>query len=154
LEVLASRESRNPELGSFYNYDPAQILRETFDALWESLNFIQELIFEEVRQQSFRDMPSKQGGLWSIPEDPDALQYWWNAIGATDRGRLYRAQATGKTHVEAEQFLNSETSTTVEWRKMIQSYWKSVGMGNPANEVLFVGRLAVVEEMSASTDGV
>jgi hypothetical protein len=99
-------------------------------------------------------MPSRQGGLWSIPEDPDALQYWWNAIGATDRGCLYRAQAAGKTHVEAKQFLNTDTSTTGEWLEMIQSYWKSVGVGNPTNEVLFVGRLIVVEEVSASTDGV
>ncbi len=87
LKVLDGTEDKDQELSKFYHYDPARTLRETYDALRGSLLLIRELIFEEVRIKAFPQHPSRQRCIWLLPENCDALAYWWPALKAEDAKR-------------------------------------------------------------------
>ena len=154
LRVYEGSAERDPSLSTDYHYEPIKSLRETWEALRDSLIYIREEVFEEVRQSSFVELPSRKRCIWLIPDEPDTMAYWWRTIG-NPQSKIFRVTATGKVHRVAQNYLQLQTCSLNTLKERAFRYW--AGFGNqaagPEDELLFEGFIKVEEEIDPTTIG-
>jgi len=150
LAVINKGVPKNTDLAKFYHYDPVKTLAEVTDALTHCLRLIRELVFEEVRIASFPELPSRHRCIWLIPEDMEAVQYWWHTLGK--KGKIFRVSATGKLHRTHQSFLHLRTCSVNAWKENAFRYWAGIrGENSTEDEVLFEGFVKVLEEIPLSS---
>ena len=102
-----------------------------------------ENLFEEIRLNFFPNLPSRKRGIWLIPYNEDALNYWKKRMR---KGRIFKIRATGKVHNSSENFLLLEQYESFNHiRNMAFLYWAGVEEDSIKDEIIFEGFIEVLE---------
>jgi hypothetical protein len=126
-------------------YEPLVALRRAVDVVRRSTNMARELVFEEVRQKLFPRLPSRQRCIWVAPDEASA-RVWQGTLD--DTARLFGVRLAGHTHRADARWVGTDTRSLRDIRAFAERYWTGTnGVASPADEVLFVGTVTVVEEL-------
>ena len=110
--------------------------------------FATETIFEEVRQQYFPELPSRQKCLWVIPHTVslnEAVQYWNKFLSTEQKPKLSQLNCSGKIFYADSTFVSPTTiGNFPEYRKRAYKYWSGVVENPLAVEGLFIGKIKVI----------
>lgn len=120
----------------------------------ENLLLIRELIFEEVRNAMFPQLPSRQRCIWLIPDNPAAVKYWWSTMAGPKK--IFQLSVSGKYHVANQSFLKIDSGpyNLNAWKERAFRYWAGIkGADAIEDEVLFEGFVNTLEEVPPSTFG-
>lgn len=129
---------KDPSLEPYFQYDKDETINHLRNTLGHYLRFSRESIFEEVRANFFPNMPSRLRCLWVIPDDKDAVKYWWNTLGK--QGRILELSISGKIHQASQQYLSLSTNSFDLLRQDAFKYWTSAtGRNKMEDECLFEG---------------
>ncbi len=145
LHVYRRHGKKDPHL-SFYHYNPIMTLAETLDSLFLSTRMVRELIFEEMRRQTYPDLPSRTSCIWLIPEDERAVRFWLENMRG-DHKKVFRVRATGEMHRAPQQVVMGDTISLAEWRKRAMDYWNGVDVESYDDEITCNGEIEVLEEL-------
>ncbi|MEH6990585.1 DUF2441 domain-containing protein [Cytobacillus firmus] len=140
---LASGKKSEP-FKSFYHYDCKDSILFLINAFEHSVKISREVIFEQVRLESFPNLPSREKCLWVIPSDDyDNYSTWAKAL---ENGEVLKLSLNGKIHKTYDYHLKIEHDQNINTiRKNAYKYWS----GEPANspyEILFEGEAQVVNK--------
>jgi hypothetical protein len=120
--------------------------------LREAGMYIRELVFEEVRRESFPTRPSRRYAIWlSELRQIKPWLGWFSGYGKTRR--IFEIEATGSFHSGSQRFLDSDIDSFSTYRKNAFEYWKGTGTKNGLVEILFVGQLEVVADVTEEYNG-
>lgn len=137
----------------FYHYDPKLTIKELLDSLYYYVRLVRELIFEEVRIEKFPEYPSRQKGIWVIPNNPESLKYWRTQLQG--EAKVFKVQLTGIIHQASDEYLRPTTNSLSYWREMAMRYWSGVpGKHNHEEECLFEGYVEVLNEVDDQSESV
>jgi hypothetical protein len=146
---------KNPFVG-YYDSKNFVIQEETVEhyrnILSEYLKLTREWVFEEVRREFFPNLPSRHRCLWVIPDDTEAIRYWWRTMGKT--GEILKLELTGKIYRTNQQYLKATTASLDQIRMNAFKYWSGASGDNPAeDEYLFEGFAKVLDVVDPSSIG-
>lgn len=133
----------------FYSMYDSFIVSEPVDLptlLGEYVTFAREVIFEEVRQQYFPNLPSRQTCLWIIPHDEVHLNYWTSKLCTTNSHyQILELRCSGKIFYANETFLTPILGGFNQFRENAFKYWSGINANaNSVNvECLFQGFIHV-----------
>lgn len=130
-----------------YHFDPLRTLKETIDSLGNSLKTVRELSFELVRKEFYPELPSRQKCIWIIPDDEKSLEFWKNVIENKNK-RIFKITVNGKIHRAAHKWLIGGTFSLNKWASLAHSYWKGEESGGIEDEILFEGKIKIIEEIT------
>ncbi|MHA2852843.1 DUF2441 domain-containing protein [Paenibacillus lautus] len=134
----------------FYHYDSEKSIQELLGTLNHYVRLVRELMFEEVRSSHFPDHPSRQRGIWVIPNTLDSLEYWKKELG---QGRLFKLKLSGKIHKANQEYLQINTNGLSYWREKAFHYWnEEPGLSVEQEECIFEGQVEVLEELEYFPD--
>lgn len=110
--------------------------------------YTRELIWEDIRAARYPEKPSRKKCLW-LAEGEDNLNYWLSKLGSANDLLVFRVEVDeGITHDASDEHLMSDNMAYNEAIAMAECYWNGE-ISNPiAKEVLFEGRLRVLEHIS------
>ncbi len=135
-----------------YHFNSLRTLKETMDSLGNAVKTVRELAFELVRKDFYPELPSRQKCIWLIPDDKKSLEYWKNVIQNKDK-RIFKITVNGKIHRAAPKWLNGGTFSLNKWTSMAHSYWQGEESGNIEDEILFEGKIKIIEEITVPNKG-
>ncbi|OEF98272.1 DUF2441 domain-containing protein [Desulfuribacillus alkaliarsenatis] len=151
MENYINTGKKDPAFANFYHFDSNRAVSELADTLNHYIRYVREILFEEVRKDFFPGYPSRQRGIWVIPNDCDitqAVNYWWSQLGAGNK-KVFKVELTGKIHRSNQQYLTLRTDKLDVFRQEAFKYWVGVS-GNTSieDECLFEGFVTVLEEVN------
>lgn len=129
-----------------YHFNLIYTLKETMDSLGNSLRIIRELAFESIRKEFYPELPSRHKCIWLIPDNEQSFSFWKNTLPGKNQ-RIFKIAVDGKTHRAAQKWLIGGTFSLNETKSKAHSYWKGEDAGNIEDEVLFTGRIRILEEL-------
>ncbi|HID8898856.1 TPA: DUF2441 domain-containing protein [Enterobacter hormaechei] len=109
--------------------------------------YTRELIWEAVRLADYGEKPSRHRCLWlSLGEQN--LNYWKSQVVADQNLRqIFRVEIDGRTHEASDEHLMNDNVPYHEALDMSHRYWKGE-ISNPlAKEILFEGKMRVIERV-------
>lgn len=134
----------------FYHYDSEKTIQELANTLNHYVKLVREMMFEEVRLSHFPDYPSRQRGIWVIPNTPESLEYWKKELG---EGRLFKVKLSGKIHKANQEYLHVNTNGLSYWRDRAYRYWsEEPGLSVEQEECIFEGQVEILNELDFATD--
>lgn len=127
--------------------DETGLLKSALSVLNHQAMLLRELIFEQVRDESFSDRPSRLKGIWLIPHDEELLAAWC-ATAPHGQFRAFEVEATGRFHHGASRWLKPECISATSLRKNAHNHW-SESIINPTEqiEILCEGEIRVIREI-------
>jgi hypothetical protein len=129
-----------------YHYKVEASFNEAIECIYFNIRLVRELIFESVRMENFHDYPSRKTCIWLIPDDEEHINQWKNNLpGSTHK--IYRANCSGKIHYANPKFLEGGSISISSWTDRARRYWTGEDAEESRTEVLFEGKLSVVEEI-------
>lgn len=109
--------------------------------------YTRELIWEAVRVENYLDKPSRQKCLW-VSQGEDNLNYWISQLGLGKNQAVFRVDLEGKTHEASDEHLMNDDIPYDLALEKAHKYWKGE-ISNPlAKEILFEGKMRVLEQVS------
>ena len=108
-----------------------------------SCGFITETIFEQVRNDSFSNYPSRFKCIW-LCEESD-IPYWKSQLST--ESSVYKVRVTGELHTADSSLLPGDTLNHDAIRKMARDYWNGIIKKNSSKEILFSGKVDIIEKM-------
>jgi len=108
---------------------------------------LKEFVFEEVRENRFRDRPSRKRCLFAFPTELDPRTYR-STIGFTNLDRtLIRIQPLdgARIHFGSMDLLDCNLSDYEELTHKAAEYWAGCELANPRAEALLEGRFRIME---------
>jgi|SRR5882724_10752993 len=132
-----------------YHFNPLKTLRETIDSLGNALKICREFAFESIRKEFYTELPSRRQCIWLIPDNEKALEFWQNTIHNKDQ-RIFKVTVDGKIHRAAQKWLIGGTFSANKWNILAHSYWKGEDSGSIEDEILFEGKIKIIEEVDFS----
>ena len=136
-----------PEQMKGYHFNPVGTLKEATDCLGESMRIIRELIFESVRKEFYPQLPSRHNCIWLTPDNEQSLQFWKKLVYGKDK-LIFRVEADGAIHRTPNKWLVTGTIPLNEINSMAHNYWKGIDAGGFDDEILFIGKLKIIEELT------
>jgi hypothetical protein len=130
-----------------YHFHPVATLKEATDCLGQSMRIIRELTFEAIRKEFYPELPSRHNCIWLAPDNNQSLQFWKNSVYGSKK-RIFRVEAEGIIHRAANKWLVTGTKPLNEINSMAHNYWKGNDTGGFEDEILFVGKLKIIEELA------
>ena len=85
--------------------------------------------------------------MWLSPDDKLSLQFRNNLVHGSNK-RIFRVETEGIIHRAANKWLNTRTIPLDEINLMAHNYWKGIDTGDIEDEILFIGKLKIVEELT------
>lgn len=148
-----NNNQKPPFLASFYHFDANQTVKELNDALCTYLRLVREFIFEEVRKEFFPNLPSREKCMWVIPNNIQALKYWWDTLGRN--GQIVKLELAGKIHQANQQYLELNTNSLDYLRMQAFKYWSATSGTNPIEEeCLFEGFATAIDIVDPNKLGI
>lgn len=129
-----------------YHFKSLYTLKEAIDSLGNTIKLNRELVFESIRKEFYPKLPSRQKCLWLIPSNEKSLEFWKNTINNRHQ-RIFKVAVDGNVHRAAHEWLIGGTFSINEWNKLAHNYWKGIGSGNTDDEILFDGKIRIIEEV-------
>jgi hypothetical protein len=130
-----------------YTVDEKGLLLCASAVLNQQALLLRELIFEQVRQESFADKPSRLRCAWLIPHDEQILAHWC-ATAPNGQFRTFEVEATGRFHIGASKYLKPACLGAAVLRENARRFWSEPvnELAEPA-EILLVGEMTPVREL-------
>ena len=147
LNAYAYNEPVPPQMKG-YRFNPVFTLKEATDCLGESMRIIRELIFESIRKEFYPQLPSRHNCIWLIPDDKRSLQFWKNLVHGSNK-RIFRVETEGIIHRAANKWLITGTIPLNEINSLAHNYWKGNDAGGLEDEILFTGKVKIIEELTS-----
>jgi hypothetical protein len=110
------------------------------------VRYVRELIWEDVRRREFPHLPSRQRCVWLI-QNQDGVRYWLGRMNAGGAFQVLRVRVQGRIHVASESYLLGDSEPMEETIRKARQYWLGVVEQEGTEEVIFEGRMRVVEVM-------
>ncbi len=129
-----------------YHFNPMKTLHETIDSLGNALKICRELAFESIRKEFYPELPSRLNCIWLIPDNLQSLTFWKNVI-PNGHQKIFKIVIDGKIHRAAQKWLIGGTYSVNKWSSLAHSYWNGEGSGNKEDEILFKGKIKILEEL-------
>ena len=104
--------------------------------------YIREQVFEDVRKNSYTQLPSRQTSLWVT--EKDQIDYWKTIITSGPRF-LLRLELDGFLFCGDDYWLSADTFSSIEYTQRANHYWAAEMSDNPHKEFLFSGKALVVD---------
>lgn len=152
----------NPFFDYFYHFGyPNKINWEQTKQLVSDYQlFIREILFEEVRQESYPDRPSRQKCLWLIPDSSklnEALNFWIKEIisnNETTSFEILKLSCTGTVFLADASFLPKYFGYFTKYKEEAHKYWsgEQLSMDSIFLEALFIGKIKVMDVFSSITN--
>jgi hypothetical protein len=111
------------------------------DTLRHYLRYTREVVFEEVRQEVNVQLPSRQKGIWLLPDNDPS--FWIGKLNL--KSRLLKLKVTGKVHRGSENLLWIRTDPLNDIRGFAKKYWAGVDLESKQDELLFEGSVEVLD---------
>lgn len=106
---------------------------------------IRELIYEEIREKNFSDLPSRRHCIWLC--DIEGLEFWKNNLEAG--AKIYEVEATGNIHEAYEDSLDDNNINYKTLSNLAKEYWSGQGgKRSCAKEYLLEGKIVILNELS------
>lgn len=147
LTYTAGKE-KNPFISIYDNID----LSKFPNPLDECMLYIRENLFEEVRQQYFPQLPSRQKSIWLIPHNENSLSFWKEALQVNKLNIPYQVLelvCSGNIFYGNEKYLKTSPNFTFNnYRQYAFNYWNASDTNlkeNIAIECIFSGYFTVKE---------
>lgn len=133
-----------------YTADEKGLLSCAAAVLNQQALLLRELIFEQVRQESFADKPSRLRCAWLIPHDEQILAHWC-ATAPHGQFRAYEVEATGTFHIGASKYLKPACLGASVLRENARRFWSEpVNERTEPAEILLAGEMTPVRELKMS----
>lgn len=145
LNAYAYNEPVPPQMKD-YRFNPLFTLKEAADCLGQSRSIIRELLFELIRKEFYHHLPSRHHCIWLCPDDKQSLQFWKKLVHG-DTKRIFRVTTEGTIHRAANKWLITGTIPLNEINTLAHNYWKGNDAGILEDEILFTGKLKIIEEL-------
>ena len=146
LDVYA-RNKPVPVQMKGYHFNPVFTLKEATDCLGQSIRIIRELTFEAIRKEFYPELPSRHNCIWLMPDDKLSLEFWKKLVHGSSK-RIFRVQTEGIIHRAANKWLVTGTIPLNEINAVAHNYWKGNDAGGFEDEILFTGKLKIIEELT------
>lgn len=146
LNAYAYNEPVPPQMKD-YRFHPVYTLKEAMDCLGQSMRIIRELIFESIRKECYPHLPSRHNCIWLIPDDKQSLDFWKKLVHGNNK-RIFRVETEGTIHRAANKWLIAGTIPLNEINSLAHNYWKGNDAGGLEDEILFIGKLKIIEELT------
>lgn len=130
-----------------YHFNPIMTLKESTDSLGNSLRVIRELTFEAIRKEFYPEVPSRHKCIWLIPDDKQSFDFWKNIL-SNENQRMFKVAVDSKIHRAAQKWLVGGTIPLSEIYTKAHKYWLGEDSGSFKDEVLFIGNVTILEELS------
>ena len=129
-----------------YHFNPILTLGETIDSLGNSMKIIRELAFEAIRKEFYPELPSREKCIWLIPDNEQSFVFWKNVLNNNSQ-RIFKLAVDGKIHKAAQKWLVGGTFALNETNSMAHKYWNGGDSGSIEDEILFVGKIKILEKL-------
>ncbi|TXJ28090.1 MAG: DUF2441 domain-containing protein [Chitinophagaceae bacterium] len=130
-----------------YHFNPVGTLKEVTDCLGQTMRIIRELTFEAIRKEFYPELPSRHNCVWLVPDDKQSLEFWKHGVYGSHK-RLFKVEAEGITHRAAQKWLTTGMMPLNEINSLAHNYWKGNDAGGIEDEILFTGKLKIIEELT------
>lgn len=137
-----------------------KFLKNTFDdlenSLFQYLTWIREEIFENIRKAKFQHLPSRKNCIWVCTYED--LKHWWRTFKKEDdkfgvvRKKVLKLELDGHFHKADGCFLEADTYGISDYENMATKYWNGEIKSDTELEILFLGKLTVIEEYDGIDD--
>ncbi len=138
-----------------YDADERGLIACAAAVLDHQAELLRELVFEQVRQESFPEKPSRLRCMWLIPHDQELLARWCASINS-ESYRVFEVEAEGRVHVGANKYLRVQCLSGNVLRENARRFWSPLANGGDQVEILCEGEIRIVNElkMGAENGGV
>lgn len=145
---------KTPRFAPYFDYNPVMAFKMCFQTLHNHRYILREMVFEEVRKELNKELPSRHTGLWVIKDDPEELQYWFETLAVDDKSTIITFELTGKIHQGNIEYIPEAIYSVDELRAKALKYWNSFPstMGK-RDEYLFEGYATVTDISSPEKFG-
>lgn len=130
-----------------YRFNPVFTLKEATDCLGQSMRIIRELTLETIRRDCYPELPSRHNCIWLSPDDKKSLAFWKPLVHGNTKN-VFRVEIDGKVHRAANKWLITGMLPLNEINGMAHNYWKGVDTGGFEDEILFIGKMKIIEKLS------
>ncbi|MDP1726879.1 MAG: DUF2441 domain-containing protein [Bacteroidota bacterium] len=130
-----------------YHFNPILTIKEAIDSLGNTLRIIRELAFETIRNSFYPELPSRHKCIWLIPDNEQSYDFWKNILQSKHQKIFKVIIVNGKIHRAAQKWLIGGTFPLNETISKAHKYWKGEDSGNVEDEVLFEGKIRILEEV-------
>lgn len=146
LNAYAYNEPVPPQMKG-YRFNPVYTLKEATDCLRQSMTITRELIFESIRKECYPGLPSRHNCIWLAPDNNQSLQFWTKIVYGNTK-RVFKVETEGVIHRAANKWLVVGTIPLNEINSLAHDYWKGNDAGGFDDEILFTGKLRIIEELT------
>lgn len=129
-----SLAEKNSQLFSYFDFSNY--------ALNKTSMMLREIVLESYRKNHKPELPSRWNCIWLC--SGEGVDYWVNALQISDY-KVYRVQVSGACHVSLDEHLYSDILNVDQYFEMAQRYWKGQASISPDSEIIFNGKLTVLE---------
>lgn len=102
--------------------------------------YIREQVFEDVRRESYPQLPSRQSCLWVC--EAETLAHW-KEIAPQLRRSVLTLELEGELFCGDDYWLEIDTFSAIEYAKRAHHYWAGEMSEQPCREYLFRGTAVV-----------
>jgi len=142
---------KSPMLGEAFQYDVAQILIMATDIMNTQTILLREMIYEEVRKAHFPQLPSRQTGMWVIPNEKESLKMAMQEL-KSPRAKIFELSLTGKIHRVHPRLLELTSFAPIVLRETAYCYWLgNRGEDSAEDEIIFEGLVQVKKVIDANS---
>jgi hypothetical protein len=129
--------------------NPEDLAGTALDLTKHLVAYLRELIWEDVRKREFSHLPSRQRCIWLILNQA-GVRYWLRRMDVGDNFQVLRIQVQGSIHKASESYLLGDSEPMEESIEKARQYWRGVIEDAETEEIIFEGRMQVVEVMPKS----
>lgn len=133
IGAVASGEVNSPHIVSIAN-----------ELVQHLVAYIRELIWEDVRRKEFPHLPSRQRCIWLVPTI-QGVKYWINRMQVSGEFQVVRVRIQGRIHKASESFLLGDSEPMEETIGKARRYWLGIVESPDTEEIIFEGRVKVIE---------
>jgi len=127
-----------------------KIIFELKDSLSQYIKWIQEDIFEQIRISHFSSLPSRRHCIWVCKRNQ--LTKWWSIFCSRDnkfrttKKKILKLELKGKFHTADGLMIDSDTYKIEDFKTRALKYWEGIIESENEIEILFMGKVKVLEE--------
>lgn len=143
-KTYAFGEKLNPFFKFYEEWEPNSTTNEK-QVLQEFSTYVRERVFEDIRLESFPNLPSRMKCLWLMSNSKESLDFWRRRI--PNYLNIVEFKCSGTIHEGDERYLTPLYFNLPLQKNLALSYWsgKRISNDDKYKEILFVGKATVMQ---------
>lgn len=122
-----------------------------YDISVHFVKYVRELLWEDIRKAEFQNLPSRQRCIWLISSE-DGIKYWQNRLKCLNDFQVVKVKVEGNLHKANELLLLGDCEPMKVTIEKARQYWAGENADDGKEEILFEGKLEVLEIVSNSSE--